>query len=155
MGHRENIAKKSNIFAIEYNSACKVDFPSNYIYNPLDFNSTVDTLQRSFFHARANEWIIMQGVFPESWCVKVCCIYLFRCLGWIFQQKNYVWKRVFFGWLSEMKFCLLHFDRFQSIIKMLINFTSLQSGQAELSMASCAFMMHKCIILYIKCISYE
>ena len=28
---------------------------SNYIYNPLDFNSTVDTLQRSFFHTRANE----------------------------------------------------------------------------------------------------
>ena len=105
---------------------------SNYIYNPLDFNSTVDTLQRSFFHAHANEWIIMQGVFPESWCVKVCCIYLFRCLSWIFQQKKYVWKRVFFGWSSEMKYCLLHFDRFQSI-KVLINFESLQLCNCHLT----------------------
>ena len=50
---------------------------SNCIYNPLDFNSPVDTLQRSFFHACANEWIIVQGVFPESWWVNVCCIHLF------------------------------------------------------------------------------
>ena len=34
---------------------------SNYIYNPLDFH--------------------------ESWCVKVCCIHLFRCQSWIFWQK--------------------------------------------------------------------
>ena len=102
------------------------------IYNPLDFNSTVDTLQRSFFHAHANEWIIMQGVFPESWCVKVCCIYLFRCPSWIFQQKKYVWKRVFLGWSSEMKYCLLHFDRFQSI-KVLINFESLQLCNCHLT----------------------
>ena len=41
------------------------------IRNPLEFNSTVDTLQRSFFCAHANEWIIMQEVFPETWCVSV------------------------------------------------------------------------------------
>ena len=94
---------------------------SNYIYNPLNFNSTVDTLQRSFFHAHANELIIMQEVFPE-WCV---IIHLFMCLSCSFQHKKLYLKRVFFGWSKEMKYCLLHFDSFQSI-KMLINFASLQ-----------------------------
>ena len=43
---------------------------------------------------------------------QVCCIYLFRCQSWIFQQKNSFWKRVFFRWSIEKKYSLLHFAIF-------------------------------------------
>ena len=56
-----------------------------------------NTLQRSFFHAHATEWIIVNVVLLESWCAKVRCIYLLRYLSWMFQQQTYVWKRMFLG----------------------------------------------------------
>ena len=86
-------------------------WPYIYLYNPLDFNSTVDTLQWSFFHAHANKWIIIQVVIPKSWHVKVCCIHQSRCQSWIFKPKFSIWKRVFFRWSSEKKYGLLHFQQ--------------------------------------------
>ena len=91
--------------------------------------------------------------------VKVCWIHLFRCLSRSFQHKNYVWKREFFGWSNEMKYCLLHFDRFQSI-KMLINCASLQMCSCHLTHIGTGGAVHgllwnifwgsRCIILVLK-----
>ena len=50
-----------------------------HICIPRDFTE-YDTLQRSFFHAHATEWIILNLVLLESWCAKVCCIHLLRSL---------------------------------------------------------------------------
>ena len=79
--------------------------------------------------------------------VKVCWIHLFRCLSRSFQHKNYVWKREFFGWSNEMKYCLLHFDRFQSI-KMLINFASLQMCNCHLTHIGTGGAVHGLLYIF-------
>ena len=45
-------------------------FKSNYIYNPGDFNSAADTLQRSFFHVYASGWIFMHVVLGKIHIVR-------------------------------------------------------------------------------------
>ena len=73
----------------------KASFLTIYVIR-VTLNAKVDTLQRSFFHAHATEWIILNVVLLESWSAKVCCIYLLRYQSWTFQPKNSVWKRMFF-----------------------------------------------------------
>ena len=80
-----------------------------------------DTLQRSFFHAPTNGLVITNGGLPESRSLKVCCIHLFICQSLIFQLKN-VLRNSF------------HHCNCVIVIWLI-------SGQAELSMASCIFII--------------
>ena len=53
-----------------------------YIYIiRVTLNTEFDTLQQSFFHAHATEWIILNVVLLESWSGKVRCIHLLRSLS--------------------------------------------------------------------------
>ena len=58
----------------------------------MTLNTESDSLQQSFFHAHAIEWIIVNVVLLESWFAKVRCIHLLMSLSWIFQQKKSVCK---------------------------------------------------------------
>ena len=62
--------------------------PSNFSIIRVTLNTESDTLQRSFFHAHAIEWIIVNVVLLESLFAKVRCIHLLRSLSWIFQQQT-------------------------------------------------------------------
>ena len=77
---------KRNQHSVTWGSVCSKSIYSNYSIIRVTLNTESDTLQRSFFHAHAIEWIIVNVVSLESWFAKVRCIHLLRSLSWIFQQ---------------------------------------------------------------------
>ena len=62
------------------NALCRY-LKSNYYIIRVTLNTESDTLQRSFFHAHAIEWIIVNVVLLESW---FACIHILRSLSWLY-----------------------------------------------------------------------
>ena len=69
-------------------SMVQLEYTSNYFIIRVTLKTESDALQRSFFHAHAIEWIIVNVVLLESWFAKVHCIHLLRSLSWIFGKKK-------------------------------------------------------------------
>ena len=47
---------------------------TDLFFSGVVLNTESDSLWRTPFHTHTNGWITMNGVFPESWWTKVCCI---------------------------------------------------------------------------------